>query len=354
MTIVSLIAAAALPVLLAAERYVAIDNVCAWPNLKVLPGGGLVAVIFNQPSHGGVEGDVEAWASGDGGRTWRRAGVPAPHAPGTLRLNHAAGLALDGSLLVLASGRRIEQRKDMWLPVIVARSADGGMSWDRAETVRLPAGVDYLIPFGDIVQLPGRRLAASFYHDRRYSGFHGGPPQPLRPMQAEASGDAYVLFSGDDGRSWGDAVLLGKNDYNETALLAVGGARLLAAARTCKDRRLDLFVSEDSGRTWRNTGPVSLPNQHPASLLRLRDGRILITYGVRERGNRAIAVRVSSDEGRSWSAAWPIITQAASGDHGYPSTVQLAGGLFVTAWYSSGVDAHQRYHMGVLRWSLEP
>lgn len=34
------------------ERYVAIDGVCAWPNLTSLPSGELVATVFNQPCHG--------------------------------------------------------------------------------------------------------------------------------------------------------------------------------------------------------------------------------------------------------------------------------------------------------------
>ena len=54
-----------------AERFIAVDNVCAWPNLTHLPDGTtIVATIFNQPTHGGWEGDVECWASTDGGRTW--------------------------------------------------------------------------------------------------------------------------------------------------------------------------------------------------------------------------------------------------------------------------------------------
>jgi len=41
------------------ERYVAVDNVCAWPNLTVLRDGTIIATIFNSPSHGRVEGEVE-------------------------------------------------------------------------------------------------------------------------------------------------------------------------------------------------------------------------------------------------------------------------------------------------------
>ena len=42
------------------ERYVAVDNVCAWPNLTVLRDGTIVAVGFNKPSHGGVVGDTDS------------------------------------------------------------------------------------------------------------------------------------------------------------------------------------------------------------------------------------------------------------------------------------------------------
>ena len=41
------------------KGYVAIDNVCAWPNLTLMPNGEIAAVIFNEPCHGTWEGDVE-------------------------------------------------------------------------------------------------------------------------------------------------------------------------------------------------------------------------------------------------------------------------------------------------------
>lgn len=344
-----LTAAAVLSSAFAAERFIAIDNVCAWPNLEKLPGGTLVAIIFNRPGHGGMEGDVEAWSSHDGGKIWKLTGVPAPHEPGTLRLNVAAGQAHDGSLVVLSSGRLLEQRPGIWLPIWVCRSNDGARTWTRSGKVEMPAGVDYLIPFGDIVQLPGKRLAASFYHDHRYRA--AGNDAAIVP--GSRRGSAWVLFSEDDGLSWGGAVLLGRDDYNETTLLRVRDGRLLAAARTYRDGHLDLFVSADDGKSWKNRGPVTMPSQHPANLLRLQDGRILLSYGVRERGNPSVAMRISTDEGETWSAARPLVTLNGSRDHGYPSAVQLDDGTIVSAWYSNSIEGHQRYHMGVLRWKLE-
>ena len=61
-----------------AETHVAIQGVCAWPNLQKLPDGTIIATIFNQPCHGLWSGDVECWASTDEGRTWQLRGVPAP------------------------------------------------------------------------------------------------------------------------------------------------------------------------------------------------------------------------------------------------------------------------------------
>src|SRR5688572_13751121 len=83
-------------------RYVAVDNVCAWPNLVLLRDGSIAAILHNRPSHGQMEGEIECWASKEGA-LWEKRGNPAPHEPNTVRMNHAAGLATNGDLLVLCS-----------------------------------------------------------------------------------------------------------------------------------------------------------------------------------------------------------------------------------------------------------
>lgn len=330
------------------ERYIAVDNVCAWPNLKLLPDGTLAAVLFNKPSHGREPGHVEVWTSRDGGKLWSLAGVPAPHAPGSTRLNHAAGLAHDGSFVVIVSGTQLDRTRDRILPLVASRSIDNGRTWTRSGKFTLPSEVDYLIPFGDIVQLPGSSLAASFYYANTLTAVSTG----LKPAPATPQNTAYVLFSRDDGRSWGDPVVLGKDGFNETTLLRLSLNRWLAAARTLSPQRLDLFTSADEGRTWINTGPVTQPTEMPASLLRLKDGRILLTYGIRRQGDRGVGVRVSADQGKTWGPPRQIVHLGDRSDSGYPSTVELADGTLVTAYYSSGIAEHQRYHMGILRWHL--
>ena len=317
-----------------AERYVAIDNVCAWPNLTLMPDGSVVATIFNRPYHGLGIGDVECWSSRDG-RLWERRGSPAVHEGESNRMNVAAGLAHDGSLVVLASGWGGRDFRERILPTLVARSSDGGRSWSRSSAVQLPQEVDFLIPFGDIVQGEGKLLAASFYHE------------------IPGTANAYLLFSRDDGRSWGEAVKLAPHDYNETALLRLRPDRWLAASRSHADGHLALFVSEDEGKHWARSGLLTLPGHHPAHLLRMADGRVLLTYGIREKGHHGIGYRTSEDEGQSWSRPTRIVNLEETTDGGYPSTVQMADGTLLTAYYSNRVPQHQRYHMGVVRWVLE-
>ena len=346
-TFVLILALAVSPAALAQtyERYVAVDNMCAWPNLTILPNGDLAAAIFNRPSHGLHEGDVEVWASTDGGQLWKHRGTATTHDPGTNRMNVAVGLAHNSDLVVLASGWGGEGLRGKIMPIMVSRSSDGGRTWQRSFDVKLPDGLSYLIPFGDIVRVEGRMLAAPFYQaDQDLSS---------KSRPATETGSAYLLYSKDDGRTWGDGVVLGPGDYNETSVLRLRADRWLAASRTYGDGHLQLFVSEDEGRTWKNEGPLTLPSQHPAHLMRLADGRILLTYGIREKGHQGVGRRISDDEGKTWKAPTRIVNLVESTDGGYPATVQLPDGTLVTAYYSMGVPQHRRYHMGVVHWSLD-
>jgi BNR repeat-like domain len=328
------------------ERYVAVDNVCAWPNLTLLKDGTIVATIFNHPSHGLAEGDVECWASTDGGRIWKLRGVPAPHEPGTNRMNVAAGTANDGSLIVLASGWGGQNFRGKILEPWANRSSDGGKTWRRSKAITLPTGIDYLVPFGDVVAVSGQLLAAPFYHEQ-------GTFSAARDPKRKRLGTSYLLFSQDDGVTWGDAVVIGADDYNETAVLRLAPNRWLAAARTFGDGHLDLFVSTDEGRSWARSGPLTLPSQHPAHLMKLSDGRVLLTYGIREKNHQGVGVRVSADQGQTWKAPTRLTNLEGTTDGGYPSTVQLGDGTLVTAYYSNGIPQHRRYHMGIVRWTLK-
>ncbi|WP_167859261.1 sialidase family protein [Paenibacillus cymbidii] len=341
------------------ERYIAIDNVCAWPNLTLLPNGSIAAIVYNRPNHGATEGHVECWISEDGGHFWRFHGVPAPHRPQENRINVIAGLSDEGDYLVLCSGfvdrapyvplaaaeRIIGSRI---LDAVICRSTDGGRSWVQEGVVEKPEGVFALIPYGDIVRDGEGRLGAAMYTT-------SADPQ----HEGKRVNCVYFYRSCDQGKSWGEpvpivpAALAERLRSNETAVLSLGGQRVLAAARTQDDQHLELFLSEDFGGTWTAKGQVSLAGQIPAHLLRLQDGRILLAYGMRNVGCSGICARISSDDGTSWSRPVLIVDFQNRVDGGYPSTVQLADGTLVTAYYAKNVPHHNRYHMGILRWKVD-
>ncbi len=332
-----------------AENRVAIDNICAWPSLELLPDGVIAAAVFNRPSHGFTEGDVDCYISRDGGRKWEFAGTPAPHDSATIRMNHAFGVAGDGSLVVLCSGWGGRDYREYTLPVLVCRSSDGGKTWDRSGSVRLPPNAPDLIPYGSICRVNGGALAACLYDGTSSSRYNR----------------AYVFFSEDDGKTWKDPVLLGEKgvflnpaagNFNETALLSTGRNRFVAVARTfTRSPELALLTSGDRGRTWEipeymSGAGLTVPDEHPGHLLKLRDGRILLTYGIR-RGIHGIGAKVSADGGLTWSRPM-VVVEYGGEDGGYPSSVQLEDGVIVTAYYSGKNRNHSRYHMGTVRWKI--
>ena len=325
------------------ERYLAIDNVCAWPNLTRLNDGLILATIFNQPCHGRWQGDVECWASRDG-KFWTKAGVPAPHEGRTNRMNVSAGAAANGDMVVLASGwsGRNEIGKDPdtdfsdVLPAWIRRSADGGRTWTHTGELPVsPEGVT--IPFGDLQIADNGDLctpAYSFARDPRHDS-------------------AWLYRSSDDGRTFNpEPALIHGGDGNETVAFHLGAGRWIAAVRSVHEGKLRQFCSEDDGRTWAYDQDLSLGSQHPAGLTRLADGRLLLVYGNRCPGASGIDARLSDNDGKRWSAPRRIVSLPQA-DLGYPSSVQLGDGTIVTAYYASNSESHHRYHMGVVLWQAD-
>lgn len=92
--------------------------------------------------------------------------------------------------------------------------------------------------------------------------------------------------------------------------------------------------SHDGGYTW--TAPHQiLPDLggSPSHILRAKDGKLIATYGYRE-APFGIRMAVSTDHGKSWEIDHEIYVNGVSLDLGYPSTVELADGTFLTVFYA--------------------
>ena len=76
-----------------------------WPQVQVLADGTLLAFGYNAAAHTTLPGDVDVWASSDGGKTWSFRATAAARPDANANMCHwASGLSAKGELIVLASG----------------------------------------------------------------------------------------------------------------------------------------------------------------------------------------------------------------------------------------------------------
>ena len=101
-----------------------------------------------------------------------------------------------------------------------------------------------------------------------------------------------------------------------------------------KRRWIDAYLSRDNGLSWRYVGdPAPTAGEgNPPHLVKLVDGRLCLTYGLRA-APYEIHARLSDDRGLTWSEPFVIRGDGAGRDLGYPRTVQLPNGNLVTIYY---------------------
>ena len=317
---------------------------CGWPTVCRRSGGQLVATCSGgRVAHVCPFGQVQMLTSDDDGQTWswprtlldgaiddRDSGV-LETAKGTLLVTTFTSLAYEPALAKanqdknwpaekLASWNAVNARlspeaRKKELGVWMIRSTDGGLTWSTR--------YDCLVnsPHGPIQLSDGRLLYAG--KDLWRTGERVG-----------------VCESKDDGQSWqwladieprkGDD----HTEYHELHAVETGEGRIIVQIRNhnkASERETLQCESTDGGKTWSQPRAIGVWGL-PSHLLRLRDGRILMTYGHRRAplGNQA---RLSTDQGRTWSEPIVLSGDGASGDLGYPSTVELADGTLLTVWY---------------------
>ena len=168
-----------------------------------------------------------------------------------------------------------------------------------------------------------------------------------------------VCVSGDDGQTWkwlaeipirkGDSA----EEYHELhAVECTNGTVVVHIRNENKANFGETLQTEstDGGMTWSEPHSIGVWGL-PSHLLRLRDGRLLMSYGHRRPplGNQA---RLSEDNGKTWSEAMILSGDGASGDLGYPSSAQLSDGSLMTIWYEV-IRGQSQAVLRQARWTLE-
>lgn len=130
--------------------------------------------------------------------------------------------------------------------------------------------------------------------------------------------------------------------------LRLGPKTLLSTIRHRKF--IAAWRSEDDGATWTQLSqPVDdTGGGNPPALVKLRDGRLVLTYGFRNKPY-SIRARVSKDEGRTWGPDIMLRDDGGAWDLGYTRTVQRKDGKLVTVYYYNTNAGAERF-IGATIW----
>ncbi|MEM8668609.1 MAG: sialidase family protein [Planctomycetota bacterium] len=329
---------------------------CGWPTLTRRTNGELIVVWSGgREQHVCPFGRVDMMRSKDNGETWswprtlldsaiddRDAGV-VETASGALLVTTFSSLAYDEYHLAAASDKKPGEKgafpKDKLNRWIAAhnrltpderkrelgcwmiRSTDGGMTWSKRYSSIVNS------PHGPIQLSDGRLLYAGvqLWSDDR---------------------QVQVCQSSDDGVSWqhsadipirnGD---IGRQYHELHAVEASDGTLIVQIRNHNKNHHRETLQCEstDGGKSWSTPHSIGVWGL-PSFLLRLNDGRLVMSYGYRRPpfGNQA---RISEDDGKSWGDPITLSKDGNSGDLGYPSTVQLNDDSLITVWYERMPDS---------------
>lgn len=333
-----------------------------WPTLARRKNGQLLLVCSGgRESHVCPFGRVELMTSDDGGNSWtyprvlidgpiddRDAGI-LETAKGTLLVTTFTSLAYEPILAKAekegnweserlarwqgANNRLSAERRKEDLGVWMIRSTDDGVTWSQ----RYDCLVDS--PHGPIQLADGRLLYAGkdLWRQGERVGF---------------------CESTDDGQTWkwlsqipvrdGDS----HTEYHELHAVETEDGRIVCHVRNHNKAHAGETLqceSSDGGKTWSKPKSIGVWGL-PSHLLKLKDNRLLMTYGHRRKplGNQA---RLSTDHGRTWSDPIELSGDGITGDLGYPSTVELDDGTLVTVWYEVMKDS-PRAVLRQAKWKL--
>lgn len=327
----------------------------AWPSVAKLPGGELLVVTYEGHAHTHSHGKVVLYRSEDGGHMWDQGTVVTD----TILDDRDPGIVVlsDGTVIVTTrvawwkdvDAARIDPAEaqrlmDRYAAGYLIRSTDGGRTWSRM----IPYPFQ---PKGPVELQDGRLFAVDWKADGTFTAYISQDKGDTWTPVGKISGlPASVKAGGIDYRM----------AYSEPHFVQTPSGRIVTYIRAHAvhpgyGRRetgyLWLSYSDDLGETWTTPRRTDLIG-YPPHACRLRDGRVLLTYGYRWHpfGQRARL----SDDGVDFTKYPEIVMRADAPDDdlGYPSTIELDDGRLLTVYYQKAPGSAKPSLMGTI-WTLE-
>ena len=356
------------------------------PWVVRLDGQALLMVAFCYgPLPGATGADQDAyweravfWRSSDGGHSWGPR-QERPDVPGReFSLNRLA----DGTLIMLCHllSRDATNRAGHSYSKVF-RSTDDGRTW--SETRIGPEGFPpnpQTASDWTVVEVPDEDRPGKVMTMLGVSVQHGGKLAPAHVFlwRSRDSGRTWDKSLNPDTRGWIDV----DGFFSQSTTYRCASGRLLHPVRVDRTGphwklpgarnfeqeagdqgdRMMLWESIDNGRSWRRHrghGTFGTYGEMYPRFLRLRDGRLLLTFTVRSNSTtdgHALGLRaiISHDDGRSWDFTRDRLVidaknQGASGG-GFGNTIQMDDGGLVSCYSYRGGDA--KAHIEAIRWRL--
>jgi hypothetical protein len=260
--------------------------------------------------------------------------------------------------------------KDKPVELVMARSLDGGESWKlerpvgvdpKKEPTECPGGIDFAYP-DFALRCRGGAFTVSNDRGKNWSDPYRLPDFGQEDIMARtdyivnSKNDCLIFLTasktnGKEGRpfcartrdggktiefvSWISPEPEGFSIMPQT--LRAGDKQLISAIRRKEEGVgfIEVYVSKDNGKSWQflsKPAGTGRSNGNPADMVRLNDGRIVLTYGYRSEPC-GIRARISQDNGRTWGKEIHLRDDGRTWDLGYPQTVVRPDGRLVTLYY---------------------
>jgi len=165
-------------------------------------------------------------------------------------------------------------------------------------------------------------------------------------------GRVFCARTQDGGLTWKFVSWIGEEPAGFSIMpssVRLSASKLVTATRVKQDFNvnwIDVYESNDNGSSWKmlvhKAADTGAGSGNPPTLLKLRDGRLCITYGFRS-APFAIYAKFSTDEGKTWSEPRVIQTGGAAWDLGYVRSAERPDGKVVTAYYFNDAPHTERF-----------